>query len=128
GAGKGMESCGACHPREVTAIAASVHRGMGTAAGFGAASLSMPQVCETCHGPIAAHDLASETGIPASWSRKKTASEKSAPCLTCHTSSRTQHWAGSVHEGRDVGCTDCHRMHPEGRPQSGLPAKFDEVE
>src|SRR5262245_32676720 len=127
-AGNGQESCGACHVREVAALTQTVHRGMAVAAGLRAASLPMPQVCETCHGPVAPHGPGSEAAAPASGSKKKTASEKSAPCLTCHTGALTQHWAGSVHDGRDVGCTDCHRIHPEGRPQAGLPAKLDEVE
>jgi len=125
---KGSESCGGCHARQVAAVAATAHRGSRTAAGFGAASLPMPQVCETCHGPIAPHGSRADLPVPAAWAMKKTAAEKSAPCLACHTGSLTQHWAGSVHDGRDVGCTDCHRMHPEGTPKAGLPAKFDEVE
>jgi len=121
------DSCGGCHAREVAAIAASVHRGAREAGGLRAMSLPMPQVCETCHGPIPPHGGASQDGLPPSWAKKTTAAEKSAPCLSCHSGSLVQHWPGSVHEGRDVGCTDCHQMHPTGAPQRGLPARGDEV-
>lgn len=126
-AGRGPGSCGGCHPREVASVSSTVHRGAAVAGGAGATSLPMPQACETCHGPIAAHGPGSTEGLPASWS-KKTPREKTETCLKCHGGSLTQHWAGSIHDARDVGCTDCHRMHPVGTPRAGLPAKGDEVE
>jgi DmsE family decaheme c-type cytochrome len=126
-AAKPLAACGECHAREVAAVAGTVHRGANVAAGAHAESLPMPQVCETCHGPIAAHGAGSNENAPIAWA-KKTPQEKSAACLTCHGGAMTQHWAGSVHDMRDVGCTDCHRMHPTGTPKAGLPAKADEVE
>ncbi len=32
-------------------------------------------------------------------------------CLGCHSSGKRQHWSGSVHEGQDMACSNCHQIH-----------------
>ena len=127
-------TCKGCHQREIDALAETAHRGAKPAAGFApieASSASLPGLCEGCHGAISEHgDTASEgsaAGLPPLPLAKKLADERSAPCLACHAGSLTGHWPGSVHEARDVSCTDCHTIHPPGRPLANLPAKADEV-
>jgi DmsE family decaheme c-type cytochrome len=37
---------------------------------------------------------------------------KNSICLTCHQGDPTRmHWQASVHAGRDVSCTSCHKVH-----------------
>ena len=34
-----------------------------------------------------------------------------APCLKCHQGDKRIHWQGSMHETRDVACSNCHQVH-----------------
>ena len=37
-------------------------------------------------------------------------------CLVCHKSGARAHWAGSEHQGHDIVCADCHRVHVRDDP------------
>ena len=69
--------------------------------------------CESCHGPGSDHvDADGDGGIRS----LRTDSEDgpathNATCLKCHTKGRQALWHGSEHEGRDLACTSCHRIH-----------------
>jgi len=70
--------------------------------------------CESCHGPAKEHANSggeNKTGmILYGRKSKSTAAEKSASCLQCHEKTARTMWAGSVHESRNVACTDCHAV------------------
>ena len=122
-------SCTECHQAQISSMAATVHRGSATASGFKSAVEDLQAICASCHGPIAPHGAPATASAAAAMApyAKRTASERSAPCLVCHTGALTVHWSGSVHEARDIACTDCHTMHPKGAPLRGLPSQQDEV-
>src|SRR4029079_8783417 len=114
-------TCTECHQEQISALAATVHRGARTAEGFKASDEELQIVCAGCHGPIAPHGATSPGAAPAMAAFvKKPPEARSAPCLVCHGGARTVHWSGSIHPMRGVACTDCHTLHPKGAPRRGL--------
>jgi DmsE family decaheme c-type cytochrome len=39
------------------------------------------------------------------------AHEQAGACLSCHKGGKRAHWAGSQHEGQDMACPACHKVH-----------------
>jgi DmsE family decaheme c-type cytochrome len=72
--------------------------------------------CETCHGAGSLHVKAGGgRGVGGIISFRKndttrTNAENNAICLSCHDKGDRNYWQGSVHEARDVACTDCHTV------------------
>lgn len=72
--------------------------------------------CETCHGAGSLHVKAGGgRGVGGIISFRKedtsrTVADNNAICLSCHDKGGRNYWQGSVHESRDVACTDCHQV------------------
>ncbi len=66
--------------------------------------------CESCHGPGSKHADDPEKVKPIQFN-KVSATEASAQCTGCHATGEHTFWAGSKHEGRNVGCVTCHSIH-----------------
>lgn len=66
--------------------------------------------CETCHGPRGDHVQVHQTNgdVPGD---DITADVPPAVCFDCHNKSKTVMWPGSVHERREVTCSNCHDAH-----------------
>ncbi len=79
--------------------------------------------CEACHGPGSAHKVAADKAdqgenVPMDVEypfRKGDEFNRrnNERCLTCHEKGERTHWQGSDHEMSDVGCVDCHTIHPK---------------
>jgi DmsE family decaheme c-type cytochrome len=71
--------------------------------------------CESCHGAADEHmgsaDPADIKGL-----KGDLPEDINAVCTRCHSGGRFVSWAGSEHMLSGVGCTDCHEIHPSGRP------------
>ena len=72
--------------------------------------------CENCHGPGSAHvKLGGGRGVGGIISfrtddRSRSVEENNAICLTCHERGQRTYWEGSIHQTRDVACTNCHTI------------------
>ena len=72
--------------------------------------------CETCHGPGSAHAKAGGgRGVGGIISFRtndlsRTAEENNAICLGCHERGERVYWEGSVHQVRNLACTNCHTI------------------
>lgn len=79
--------------------------------------------CTSCHGASTAHMKTAAAGGDKKPTKPdvvfkakggSSAEAQSASCIGCHKSdTKRSHWAGSTHESRDVGCTNCHTLHVE---------------
>jgi DmsE family decaheme c-type cytochrome len=74
--------------------------------------------CTSCHGDSDKHvnkpEDAKARPAPDVVFRGKRVSESpaiEAACLTCHKAGKRQHWSGSVHQGENVACSNCHQVH-----------------
>ena len=113
----GMETCEACHEKEVKEFQLSTH-----------SRISIPgkdlavQGCELCHGPGSLHvDL--DDKLKESSRDKKIINPRKDPsvCFTCHMDKKAEFMLPHHHpvlEGK-MSCADCHNAHgPEVRPWS----------
>ena len=108
----GPEVCAGCHEDQVKALMGTKH---GTKADrrspMGSAG------CATCHaGDFAAHVKAGGGkgvgGMVSPASKSIAAEDKNTVCLSCHQGDPQRiHWKDSVHAGRDLACTSCHKLH-----------------
>lgn len=99
----GSETCEGCHADLVSGFKSNPHNSK-------AFEMKSDKSCESCHGPGSAH---AEEGNPDLIKNFKVmkASEASETCVGCHNSGKQEHWNGSVHQMRDLGCTTCHSIH-----------------
>jgi DmsE family decaheme c-type cytochrome len=76
--------------------------------------------CQTCHGGSVAHVKNPQGLSPRPQpdnvfgTRAKGVSspdEQTGVCLTCHKSGSRTYWSGSVHQYRDLVCSNCHTVH-----------------
>ena len=108
----GMDVCAGCHEDEVKFLSASKH---GTKAD--PRSPLSTGGCGTCHaGDFAAHVKANGGkgigGVVSLASKTIAAEDKNRICLGCHQGDPQRlHWKDSVHAGRDLACTSCHKLH-----------------
>jgi len=72
-------------------------------------------VCESCHGPGAAHSETDGEDPILSLKAKspEPSQKKSGVCLKCHTKGKVVLWHSSEHETRGLSCGDCHSIHQE---------------
>jgi DmsE family decaheme c-type cytochrome len=72
--------------------------------------------CETCHGPASAHVKAGGgRGVGGIISFRvedlsRSSKENNAICLGCHERGDRTYWSGSIHEVRDLSCSNCHTV------------------
>jgi DmsE family decaheme c-type cytochrome len=72
--------------------------------------------CENCHGPGSAHAKAGGgRGVGGIISFRtddlsRTPAENNAVCLNCHEKGDRTYWNGSIHETRNLACTNCHTV------------------
>ena len=71
--------------------------------------------CQNCHGAGSEHvKLGGGRGVGGILSfgtdDPRTNEEKNAVCLGCHQKGERTYWAGSVHQTRDLACTNCHTV------------------
>jgi DmsE family decaheme c-type cytochrome len=105
----GSDTCNACHPDFYSKFLKSVH---GKKAVLG--SPVNREGCESCHGPGAEHaNKGGGRGVAIfAFSRKESASTKSAKCLACHEDMKgVENWNMSRHKTGDVSCDICHPIH-----------------
>jgi DmsE family decaheme c-type cytochrome len=74
--------------------------------------------CTSCHGESERHvnkgDAAErpKPDVLFIGANRSQPGAQNGQCLACHqTDAKRSHWAGSVHEQRDVACTNCHQIH-----------------
>ena len=75
--------------------------------------------CVSCHGESDKHVNKPEgvkdrpkPDVQFKGQGKSEAAAQSGQCLACHSKdSQRSHWAGSVHDSRDVSCAGCHQVH-----------------
>lgn len=116
----GADTCLGCHggSPEVDDIFHTRHARRGDPrTPFGAGQLQ----CEACHGPGGKHAARVKRGEErppvVQFGRDKATSirDQNGMCIGCHDSQLPE-WHASAHEGRDVGCADCHRVHARHDP------------
>lgn len=106
------DACKGCHADQWASYSATKH---GTKADR--RSPSSNGGCVACHtGDAAAHIKAGGGkgvgGMIALDSKTVTADDKNKACVGCHQSDPQRlQWQASVHAGRDVACTSCHKLH-----------------
>lgn len=113
----GMDTCAACHEKEVKEFELSTH-----------SRISIPgkdmavQGCELCHGPGSLH-VDMDDKLKESSQDKKIINPSKDPsvCFACHTDKKVEFNLPHHHpvlEGK-MSCSDCHSPHgPEVRPWS----------
>ncbi|RKZ19933.1 hypothetical protein DRQ50_01045 [bacterium] len=101
----GSESCADCHDEVVAAYANSPHAADRALGGPGTDATG----CEACHGPASLHVAEDGDGfiIDAGLLGSLDEAAQVAMCTRCH-SERANTWAGSPHDGADIGCASCH--------------------
>src|SRR5665647_305347 len=110
---KGDAKCTRCHDESdapaVLAIGKTRH---------GTNADGRTPTCTSCHGESDAHvnnQGGKERPKPERMFTKDTKSTveaRNGACLSCHEKdAKRSHWAGSIHQIRDVACTSCHQIH-----------------
>ncbi len=87
--------------------------------------------CETCHGPGSAHAKAGggrgDGGMISFRANdlSRTPEENNAICLGCHERGQRVYWQGSVHQVRNLACTNCHTIMREVSAKFQLKTSFE---
>ena len=106
------EICKACHLPHFESYASSKH---GTRVDL--RSPAGGSGCVTCHGAGAIEHAKKGGGrgvggIINPGAKTMAPDARNNICLTCHQGDPTRiHWQASVHAGRDLACTSCHKVH-----------------
>ena len=75
---------------------------------------SLEQSCASCHPNVEEHfkaQSAGESSGPVPTLKTLSARELNANCLTCHENGNQANYLGSMHDRRNVPCTECHSVH-----------------
>ena len=105
----GEKACMTCHAGHAEAFSKTL---------MGRINKTQPGkfACENCHGPGSAHVKAGGgRGVGGIISFRvddlsRTPAENNAICLACHEKGARTYWKGSIHETRDLSCTNCHTI------------------
>lgn len=106
----GDETCLSCHDDIGENYAKTLH---GALSEFSSGGKSVI-LCESCHGPGSAHAEEMDPELivnPA----KDDQFEESSTCLTCHNTEQFDNWTFAHHNGGDVSCSSCHKVHTEAK-------------
>jgi DmsE family decaheme c-type cytochrome len=110
---KGDAKCTRCHDESDSPKVLSIGKNK-----HGTVADGRTPTCTDCHGESDAH--ANNPGgkqRPApermfTKNTKTSVQQRNGACLSCHEKdAKRSHWAGSIHESRDVACTSCHQIH-----------------
>ena len=111
---KGDAKCTACHDESDDPKLLSIGKTR-----HGTVADGRTPTCTSCHGTSNGH-ADNKTGTrPApdrTFSKKSVTpvAQRNEACLSCHEKdAKRSHWAGSIHDSRDVACTSCHQVHTE---------------
>lgn len=119
---KGVEACTRCHSGETMRVMEkTAHGDKGNPA-----SPYAKQGCESCHGPGSIHISRAHGGVGfplmvtfGAGKRTPMAGQIKA-CLDCHAKATGKlegmRWRGSAHDGKDLSCSSCHKMHSTENP------------
>jgi DmsE family decaheme c-type cytochrome len=104
----GQPRCVACHAQEGQNWAHTIHAKV---FGLNPRNALESAGCEACHGPGSVH--VQNPAQPLSIIRFSKRSQipiaqQNAQCLNCHRGGQRIFWPNSVHESRDLACSDCH--------------------
>jgi DmsE family decaheme c-type cytochrome len=86
------------------------------------------QSCATCHQNVGEHakaQMAGETGGPVPTLKTLKAREVNEVCLKCHEKNNQANYVGSMHDRRNVACTQCHGVHTYKSDKAQLKTKTD---
>lgn len=110
---KGDAKCTSCHDEADSPKLLSIGKTK-----HGTVADGRTPTCTSCHGDSNSHANHKGSDKPPKPDRtfgKNTSTpavERNEACISCHKrDARRSHWAGSIHESRDVACTSCHKMH-----------------
>jgi DmsE family decaheme c-type cytochrome len=110
---KGDAVCTKCHDETEKKAVLSIYK-----THHGVRADSRTPGCQSCHGASEAHVKNPSKTAVRPWVDIQFGGEKPSPleaqvtvCLSCHKNGQRAHWAGSVHERRDIACTTCHSVH-----------------
>jgi DmsE family decaheme c-type cytochrome len=112
----GSDTCVACHSEVGDHLATTPH-------GKEVFARKASQGCESCHGPAAAHAENPDDPALRPSITKLSKKQQSAICQSCHDGRQQFFWHGSMHEKRNVSCTDCHSVHAFKSENNQLKAK-----
>jgi DmsE family decaheme c-type cytochrome len=95
----GSDQCLSCHAEESKTFRRTVH--------------SQEAVeCESCHGPGSLHVKSENNYTKIVKFSAASSDAANGVCLTCHsTTAALQNWSAGSHQGHDVRCVNCHRVH-----------------
>lgn len=104
----GERVCKTCHSQENIHFSETLHAKMFRQ---NPKNENEARVCEACHGPGSLHaknslDKNLIIGFTKQWGTP--IDEQNGQCLTCHSGGNRLHWPGSIHQGNQLGCADCH--------------------
>jgi len=105
----GSETCKACHEDQFKSFDKTKHARLGDIKSW----KDKVQGCESCHGPGQAHVEGGGDKSKIITFKGKDSKEISETCLTCHAGKETHNnFRRGEHWRNNVGCTDCHSVHP----------------
>jgi DmsE family decaheme c-type cytochrome len=118
----GADTCKGCHEDQWNVFARTK---MGRLFTMGPRNQQEALVCETCHGPGKAHaDAGGGKGVGGlitfAKNDKTPVEKRNEVCLTCHLKGDRLFWKGSLHEGRSLACTSCHKIMEDLSPKAQL--------
>jgi len=91
-------ACANCHEKSVASLEHTKHK-------------NVPKNCAQCHGgDLTAHAESADPTLVTT-PKEMTPKQANATCLSCHENGQRSHWFGSVHDRKNVKCSDCHSVH-----------------